>query len=428
MLGKTRLVAVKEFRELIREKTVLFGVVLGPLLMFAIFSGMAASMGGQVEEARSVISSIVVVAPSGLPQELDSLAKAIAASIGADLYYDSPPRGDIPVVYLSREALVNLSLGLPAVAEAVVPVNGLSFFTLSIVDGVDQMVDNAILAVAAEALRGEYPHASIAWLRNPVSLDAVFLYKGMEISRAEAMALLFGVNLILALATMVLVVSVMQVSATSMAMEKEAKTLEMTLSLPLTEREIILGKSLGITGIAFLGIVSYGIGLALYARTLSNLSQAGQGGIEAGVAGQQAGLALNMTPSSMILIMLGLVATLIVSMIIGLIVGSIAEDVRGAQLAGSYIGLVLMAPLFGAFLGIDVTGIGQPWRTLALLDPMVPLYYFAWGSIIGDTELAAVGAAGIVAHALAWLLLAGRLLRGETVITGLRLRIPGVRG
>ncbi len=424
MAGKTRLVAVKEFRELIREKTVLFGVVLGPLLMFAIFSGMAVSMGGQVEEARYVISNIVVVVPSGLPPELETLAEAMAASIGASIAYNEPPDMEGPVLYLTREALANLSQGLPAVIEAVVPVKGLSFFTLSIVDGVDQTVDAAVLSMAAEALKTAYPNASITWLRNPVSLDVVFLYKGMEISRDEALTLLFGVNLILALATMILVVSVVQVSATSMAMEKEAKTLEMTLSLPLTEREIILGKSLGITGIAFLGIVSYGIGLTFYARTLRNLSQAGQGD----VVGQQPGLALNMTTGSLALIMLGLIVALLISMIIGMIIGSIAEDVRGAQLAGSYIGLILMAPLFGVFLGIDVAGIGEPWRTLILVDPMVPLYYFAWGSIIGDSGLAAVGAAGLAVHVIVWLLLASRLLRGETVITGLRITLSRSRG
>ena len=416
---KIKLIAVKEFKELIKERTVLLGMILGPVMIFAILSTVSLGAVKQVQEQVSGAPRIAIIVSGDLTGNTGSVVSAIASSLGADIYGGSVNDNELimeydSIVYLTSDSIHNITQGLKAKVRVLAKVKALSFLTISTVQRVTAALENAVHEYIAETVKPVYPNASANFLSNPLSVDTMLYYKGRVMSEAEAMSTVFGTGFAVTIATLILVMASMQIAATSMGIEREAKTLEILLTLPIESRELVLGKVLGVSAITLLGILSYVAGMSIYLYSISRLASAPTG--EEVAVGFTGGITI--TPQSIAYIAAGTILALIVALAIGFLAGILSQDVRGAQLASSYIGLAMMLPLFGVFFGLDLTGITGPIRALLYLSPMTFLYYTVWGSIIGEFSTVTAGLTGLIIHLIAWVTISSRLMRSERIIYG----------
>ncbi|MBS7636480.1 ABC transporter permease subunit [Candidatus Bathyarchaeota archaeon] len=122
----------------------------------------------------------------------------------------------------------------------------------------------------------------------------------------------------------------MQIAATSVAMEKEEKTLETLLTLPMDRLSILLGKLSGSIIVAAVGAVAY---MAGYSYLLGSAMSGVPANLNLDFA------ALGLTPLFYGYLLLGtsLFVTMLSALALAIIMSAFAEDVRSAQ---SFVGYI----------------------------------------------------------------------------------------
>jgi len=125
---------------------------------------------------------------------------------------------------------------------------------------------------------------------------------------------------------------------TSMGLEKENKTLETLLTLPVKRISIILGKMAGAAVVALLMAAVYVIGFNYYMSSLSVSVVDGENIMQT--------LGLTMTSFDYILLGISLFLTILVALSVCMILGMFAQDVKSAQSMQFPIILLIMIPYF----------------------------------------------------------------------------------
>lgn len=122
---------------------------------------------------------------------------------------------------------------------------------------------------------------------------------------------------------------VMQMAATSMAVENEERTLETLLTLPVSNYEVLISKLFGMFVVSMIGTVFEVAGMAVYFFLLIQLpAQLAQTPGQTSSAFQ---LPLFVNPSDLAYITLSLLLALFFAAALGLVVGALSRDVRIAN-------------------------------------------------------------------------------------------------
>jgi ABC-2 type transport system permease protein len=136
---------------------------------------------------------------------------------------------------------------------------------------------------------------------------------------------------------------------TSMGMEKENKTIETLLTLPVKRSPIIVGKLIGSCLVALLMAVVYMIGFGYYMQAIT---QPAQGQLPASVG--LAELGLTMGPMEYGILGISLFLAILVALSLSMILGVYSQDVKSAQTMIMPIMLLVLIPFFMLmFMDVD---------------------------------------------------------------------------
>ena len=143
---------------------------------------------------------------------------------------------------------------------------------------------------------------------------------------------------------MIVTVSVMQMSATSMAVENEEKTLETLLTFPISRTQILLAKLLGSFAVSVIGSALNVAGFIAYMQIMSS-------------PGTQMGMAsMNVLISTidLVYILVSMIATIFFTATLGLVIGALSSDVRIAGTITGPLSMGIFVPgYFIAFMDIS---------------------------------------------------------------------------
>lgn len=135
-----------------------------------------------------------------------------------------------------------------------------------------------------------------------------------------------------------------QMIATAVANEKENKTLETLLSMPVSRIQVVIAKMLASGIIALLSSMVYLIGFRQYINGVSGGSLGGSAGESVRQTVEQLGLAL--TTSNYLLLGLSLFMGILVALALAMILGSFAEDIKSVQGLLTPLMVLIMIPYF----------------------------------------------------------------------------------
>jgi len=125
---------------------------------------------------------------------------------------------------------------------------------------------------------------------------------------------------------------------TSMALEKENKTLETLLTLPVKRISIVIGKMAGAATVALMMAGVFLLGFRYYMSSVVPKVPGGSDLLES--------LGLNMSPSSYILLGISLFLAILIALTLCMILGIFAQDTKSVQIMNMPIVLLVMIPLF----------------------------------------------------------------------------------
>ena len=180
------------------------------------------------------------------------------------------------------------------------------------------------------------------------------------------------------------------ISATSIALEKESKTLELLLSLPVRRFTILLSKLLGTIIIVILGTISFMVGFAIYGLMLSS-AFIPEVGVETSVGGaiQTPFIGSIFTPSPIFIavVLASIFLGMMMTTCLGILIGVLCADVRSSQ---QLVGAVMMPlTIFPFFILIfsSIESLPAGIRLALLLDPYTHFFLAIMKGFIGDLSL-----------------------------------------
>lgn len=412
-MARLRDLVSKEVRELLRERLVLVGLIIMPALIMAVMGGLeGAAVRESVQQGLKPIS--VLVAFDSQPTESDlELARTIINRSNAS-FYPGTLHGDpsnllvegnySAVIVLHRGIAENFTKGLPVSARIYVLVPAPTPEAQALALRVTSWLEAGLKALIASEVREVFPRAEPSFLESPLHANVTLVVWGKEIPESRYTGYIIALYAI-PVALLILLTSAAQVGAISMGLEREAKTLEMLLASPVTHREIVLSKILGVLLTTLIGGASFSLGfLAYYESVKTALSPLG-------------GTAVGLSGPAMAAALATLVLDLYIAAVLGLILGLGAEDVRGAQMIANYFSFLLVIPYFMVFVGYTPSPAGAlGWSLLA--DPLYPPLLALLGAQFGKASLVVVSLGVQVLHLAVWTMAAFKLLEPERLMVG----------
>jgi ABC-2 type transport system permease protein len=421
-LGSFTSIVYKEIKELIRDPKILFGVVLLPLLLYPLMG-----QGLQISQ-QSVQTAIMGAKFSVYSDDAGALAGVFvqyittnntvttiqAQSLGDALvkFKDSE---SVALVYVPDGYSQNMTDGLRGRVKIYGNLKNLNIAEASGTDVAGSLVSiynyYYSLAIIQQLMDVTGELGSPAIVHDPVSVSYASIIKGnvVEVAPNQITSLIVSQSIMLPLMVMMMIIFAIQMAATSIALEKEQKTLETLMTLPVSRFTILGGKLAGSVVIAIAGSISYMIGFGYYTSSafsfapgLTSVDLAG-----AGIGIQPIGYAL-----------LGVVmfVTLISALALAICLAVFTDSVRSAQsLTGVLIVPLIIPAMILMFSDIEMLPPAIQWIMLAI--PYTHTMLATKAAFLGNYWLIFRSIAYISVFTVAVLWVAVKIFSTERIIT-----------
>ena len=406
----------KEVLDLLRDPKILIGMIILPTVIYPVIGlAMRTSMAAAGETALktpvavldldgSEESSIVVTS-------LQATGRVILLSASAsEAVSEARSAGAGALIVIPEGFGEALRSGSRLPLEVVVFFERGGFSSVMFSGRLQGALDSAAKALSA-LLVSRASGLSPDVVLNPLTATYRSIFRGEELSLPPdvvAQAITGQVSTMPLVASMVLIFA-MQIAATSVAVEKEEKTLETLLTLPVSRRNILLAKLSGSAVVAALGSMGVLAGLVYYMKMVT-----------AAPGEQQIHQISLLGAKDVVLLAVALLVANMLALTMATVLSVFTEDVRSAQALVGNLFILVFLPAFLVMFA-DVSSLP---RSAALALQAIPFSHIAlatqavawrdYGSYAVSVAYMVVWSAGVAA-------LADRIFSSEKVLTA-RLR------
>ena len=422
----------KELRELINIES-----VLSMVLVVAIFVGLGFMIGQQTESA----SEPPVFGLVNLDNELDSEYSDLAISVMENAYLGAGVED--PDQYIIRisvdgtvedgEELISKMKELGIESTLVIDEN----FTANIKNGTKGEIRTYYIAEGAGMMEGlnsdltgliqrinavlseelitnDPVNGDYAFLSTPVNFknDGINTYINGKIitgiTPSDINGALMTQTFMIPIVIMIVIMVVGSILISSMGNEKENKTLETLLTLPVKRTTIVTGKILAsaIMGLIYGGV--YMAGMYVYMGSMT----AGIGDVDL----SEIGLVLG--PVEWIVTMLVMFVSIMCALGLCMILGAFVKSYKGAQTMTLPISVLAMIPMF-IFMLSDWNSLGVGMRAIMFAIPFSHPMMVMQNLLFGNVLLLLAGLAYCTLFAIASILITVKLYNSDILLVGL---------
>jgi len=292
----------------------------------------------------------------------------------------------------------------------------------AIVRGVISALNNVL---SDSFLKEKLPGLDPASLKNPIkSKDFVIVHDRMaEASAAEIAGLVSSQSMFIPIVLMMIVMYSSSLVISAVAMEKQNKTLETLLTVPIRRTSIITAKMLaaGLVGLISAGV--YMVGMKSFLG--------GIGGDELQAATSQSGavmrqLGLYFDTSGYIILGAALFLAILVALALAMILGVLAEDFRSAQNMMMPMMFMVLIPYFLSLFA-DINTVSLPVKIFILAIPFSHPFLVSQNLYLGNYGMIFGGLAYMLVVFVILVVFAARVFSTDKILT-MKLRFGKKRG
>ena len=420
-MGSLTTITLKEIKELVRDPKILFGVVLMPLLLFPVM-GSAIQVSQQSVERAIVTSTFAVYTDdSGVVTstmldylktnrtvsviQADSLNQALTQFQGTT---------SSTMIYIPSGFSENVTTGVKGKMIIYGNIKNMNIAETQSTNVVGTLVNiysyYYSIARIDNLLQAAGEVASPDAIRTPISIDYQSIIKGnvLNISPDAIVSVVMNQSIMLPIMIMVMVMFAIQMAATSIALEKEQKTLETLMTLPVGRLTILGGKLAGSIVIAVAGAIAYMIGFGYYmgsAMSFAQLSTVNLGGAGIGIQ-----------PVGYVLLGINIFVTLVSALAMAISLAVFTDNVRSAQsLTGILVVPIILPAIILMFSDIDM--LPQTFQWLMLAIPYTHSILASKAAFMGDYWIVLRSIAYISVFTIVVLYIAAKIFSTERIIT-----------
>jgi ABC-2 type transport system permease protein len=401
----------KELKELIRDPKILLGMIIVPLVMFPVLGFVLGYAAETAQEQAQKATLLIVDNDSGnWSQELIgnlSLAMNVAVInnktpqqvVDQELLkqYNSTQFIEIPSGFsYNMTQHTKGDLSVIAIVNIYGVFQGGGIFSDIGSSGITGLVTsfnrviapNMLYTTQSSIIKGEIQQGI-----DPATLS------GLMISQSIA----------LPITVIIMLTYSMQIAATSVAMEKEEKTLETLLTVPVDRFAILMGKlssTIIVAGIAALTVM---IG---YNYMLGSITF----GMPSTISIDLVKLGLVPSPFGYLLLGISLFITLLSGLALAVIMSAFAENVRGATALVGYIYPVIFIPAM-ALMYLDINTLPLAIKAILFAIPYSQPIIASKAVIMNDYTTVIFGIIYVTAFTIVIMYIASRLFATEKILT-----------
>lgn len=403
-----RNIIAKEVRELLTPQTLIPIVVVA--VIFAMMGGVVGDIGEEVTQ-RPVIG-VVDQDEGPLSQIATTVLGATARVVhsGTDVGEGlgrTEEGGGVALLVFPPDFSEKILGGEPGTIEIHWIMRGLGmmdFISSAPVEGAISAVNQAITAALLEGSIPLNPEVIL----NPTTRTDTTLVKGKTIAGVSPTAIsntLMSQSIMIPLLVMMLMMMAGSTVISSMGLEKENKTLETLLTMPVSRSSIVTGKIVGSAVVGLVMALIYMLGFSFYMRSFQ------MGAIDLG----QYGLALGLL--DYVLVGGSLFLALLAGLALCIVLGTFARDYRSAQTLLFPITAMAMIPMFLIMFKDFATvslGLQAVLFVIPFSHPMMAiraLMFDEYPLVLGGIAYSAVFSAVVIAVAV-------RIFKSDRLLTG----------
>ena len=412
-----KIIVTKEVKELIRDPRILIGIILVPLLMFPLM-GYAFSLAS--ESAEKELMSLKV---SVLDEDKSELSRVLLETLRStpNVVLSESNTSDVDewlrsswgsgarvAIRIPRGFESNITSGTPGVIEVYAFIRSLSMAETSALEFVNSLVRSFERNITISIIERNMPHANASTILNPILEVARTVVKGnvTDMPPQTFMSAAMSQSYMMPIVVMLLIMLAAQLAVTSVAMEKEEKTLETLLTLPVKRVTILWGKLAGSAIVAIAGVAAYMVGFMYYMNTASS-SFWTEGMPQASIGVPLEGY---------MLLAVSLFFSLMSALAIAVLLGAYTQDVRSAH---SLLGILYIPVFVPAFILMfsDISTLPLGVQIVLYAIPFSHPMIAAKSIVFGDYFIAVVGIIYNALFMVAVLYVAARFFSSEKIVT-----------
>lgn len=421
-MNKLWSLVVKEVKELIRDPKILIGVVLMPIIIFPIMGSAIQVSQESVQRAVRGASFAVWSDDDGVVTDAlmtylytDNLVVPIEAVNLEDALSQFTETDSSSLIYVPPGYNDNVTLGQQGRLKVYANLRKLNMAETQSTDVVSSLINVYNYYFSIQKIENLIESADARGTplgyRNPISIDYASILKGnvLEIPPMAIFSLVMSQSIMLPIMVMMMVMFAIQMAATSIALEKEQKTLEILMTLPVSRMTILGGKLSGSIVIALAGSVSYLLGFGSYMNSAFSFVPEAQ-------SMSLTDVNMGITPVGFLLIGVVIFVTLIAALAMALSVAVFADNVRSAQsFTGALITPIMIPALVLMFSDIEM--LPTSFQYLMLAIPYTHTMIATKAAFLGEYFVVMRSIFFISIWTVALLYIAARIFSTERIIT-----------
>ncbi|MBN2336109.1 ABC transporter permease [Candidatus Bathyarchaeota archaeon] len=415
-------IIVKEVKELVRDPKILIGVILMPIIIFPVMGSAIQISQESVQRAIVGASFAVYTDDTGFVTEAllnylyrnNTVVPVEAGSLADALRYFQETDSNA-LIYVPKGYNDNLTAGLKGELRVYANLRRLNMAETQSTNVVSSLINVYNYYFSLSKIRSLMEATGSAGvpdaIRDPISVRYSSILKGtvLDIPPNAIFSLVMGQSIMLPIMVMMMVMFAIQMAATSIALEKEQKTLETLMTLPVSRLTVLAGKLSGSIVIAIAGSVSYLIGFGYYMNSaFSFVPEATSMSIDE--------VSMGITPFGMLLIGVVIFVTLVSALAMALSVAVFADNVRSAQ---SFTGVLITPIMIPAIILMfsDIDMLPQTVQWVLLVIPYTHSIIATKSAFLGDYFAVIRSIAFISVWTVAVLYVAAKIFSTERIIT-----------
>ena len=412
MLKGFTTILVKELKELIRDPKILIGMIVLPLVIFPV---MGLVMGYAVETAQEQAQkATLLVVNNDDGNWSQTFISYLDETMNVAVLNDITPQ---------EVVAQNLLTEYNSTQFVEIPSNFSQNMTQHIDDG-DLTVTATVNVYGVFQGGGIFSNigssgfsAFVSGFNRAIAPDVVYTYQSTiikgeiqeGIDPATLSGLMLSQSIALPVTLMIMLTYSMQIAATSVAMEKEEKTLETLLTVPVDRFAILMGKLSSTIIVAGVAAVTVLVG---YNYMLGSISF----GITSTATIDLVALGLVPSPLGYALLGISLFVTLLSALALAVIISAFSEDVRGAQALVGYLYPIVFIPAL-VLIYLDINTLPLAVKAILYAIPYSHPIIATKAIVLGDYTTVAFGIIYVAAFTVVIMYIASRLFATEKILT-----------
>jgi ABC-2 type transport system permease protein len=419
-------IIIKEVKEMVRDPKILLGMIIVPLLMFPL---MGFAVQTSVESAEQSIGETSIAL---MDQDQGPVAESLENYL--TMFNFTVTRLDDvsldqAITQIEDTNITNLVI-IPSGFSQNITEGGAATLTIytpfegggGIAASAQSSAINSLLysfesTIVDQRINEGFPEANSTEILNPILLSEKSIVKGKsaDVSPDVLFGLMMSQSVAMPVGIMTLLIFSMQLASTAVASEKEEKTLETLLTMPINRTTILAGKLTGSIMVAIVGALAYLVGFSYYMNSFTSMIPTGTVDLAA--------IGLAPTIASYAIMGVSLFMALLSALALAISLSVFADDVRGAQaLVGPLFILFVVPMIFSMFT--DIYALPFPLSIILLAIPFTHSMLATNVAFTGNYIGAIGGIVYMAIFTIVVLYIASRLFGTEKILTA-KLRFKG---